>query len=230
MRPSGEPTPEHWNAVAWEELDPRHGRRRMRQVLRHVPPNGIHLDVGTGRGDGTLLLSGRVRCVGLEYGTRSAAIAAAQGCTVVRGDARHLPFASGSFDSGTCLDVLEHLPRPEEAISELARVIRAGGILVLETPNSELLKERLLGLLRRLGLRQRQPYDIPLPAASIRALLEKAGWTIEVERPERGWDPRFWIRTISWTRLFLCHKGRRRDELPTGLESVAERQRRAGAP
>jgi ubiquinone/menaquinone biosynthesis C-methylase UbiE len=123
---------------------------------------------------------------------------------MVRGDARRLPFAGASFDSITCLDVLEHVPRPAEAILEWARVLRAGGLLILETPYRELFKERCLRLARSLGFRQKQPYDAPLSLAELRRLLHAAALTVEVERNVRCWDDHPLVRLFSWSRLFLC--------------------------
>jgi ubiquinone/menaquinone biosynthesis C-methylase UbiE len=48
-------------------------------------------------------------------------------------DLSHLPFADGSFDGITCGYVLEHLPRPEPGLQELARVLAPGGRLLLMT-------------------------------------------------------------------------------------------------
>ena len=48
------------------------------------------------------------------------------------GDALALPFASESVDLVVCTEVLEHIPRPEEALAELVRVTR--GHLVLSVP------------------------------------------------------------------------------------------------
>jgi SAM-dependent methyltransferase len=182
----------------------------MERVLPYVPRSGRHLDVGTGRGDGTVLLGPAVaRCIGLEYGLKSAVLAADRGCTITRGDARRLPFAAARFDSITCLDVLEHVPRPLEAVAEMARVLRPGGVLILQTPNRELFKERVLSGLRSLGFRQRQPYDRPLPLAALRRLLGDAGFAVEAERRVRCWDDRAAVRAVSWSRLFLCRRAGR---------------------
>jgi glycosyltransferase involved in cell wall biosynthesis/SAM-dependent methyltransferase len=46
------------------------------------------------------------------------------------------PYETGSFDAVTCWEVLEHLGRdPMHMLCELNRVLRAGGLLVLTTPN-----------------------------------------------------------------------------------------------
>jgi len=70
---------------------------------------------------------------------------------VVRGDAESLPFETGSFDYGFVHDGLHHLPQPERAIAELARVARRG-IIVTEPADASITK-----LLIRLGVMQ--PYE-----------------------------------------------------------------------
>ncbi len=52
----------------------------------------------------------------------------------VFGDAGRLPFADASMDTVLLLEVLEHLRHPAQALSEIARVLRPGGILLLTLP------------------------------------------------------------------------------------------------
>ena len=47
-----------------------------------------------------------------------------------------LPFADESFDAVLCTQVLEHVPNPFELMSEVARVLRRGGHLVLTAPQA----------------------------------------------------------------------------------------------
>jgi SAM-dependent methyltransferase len=49
---------------------------------------------------------------------------------------QRLPFDDASFDLIWCSEVIEHLEQPEFALSELRRVTKPGGRLVLTTPNS----------------------------------------------------------------------------------------------
>jgi SAM-dependent methyltransferase len=46
-----------------------------------------------------------------------------------------LPFGDGEFDAIICLEGVEHLVNPVQLIRELARVTRAGGGIVVSTPN-----------------------------------------------------------------------------------------------
>ena len=54
--------------------------------------------------------------------------------TAVNGDALALPFPDGAFDRVIAAEVLEHVPAHEVAITELARVLRPGGTLVVTVP------------------------------------------------------------------------------------------------
>ncbi|HUR78624.1 MAG TPA: class I SAM-dependent methyltransferase [Acidimicrobiales bacterium] len=51
---------------------------------------------------------------------------------MVQGSALTLPFRDGNFDLVLCIEVLEHLPDPEQALREIARV--ASGAVVLSVP------------------------------------------------------------------------------------------------
>jgi SAM-dependent methyltransferase len=54
--------------------------------------------------------------------------------SAVRGDAYRLPFASGSFDRIIAAEVLEHLPADADAMAELFRVLRPGGLIAVTVP------------------------------------------------------------------------------------------------
>jgi SAM-dependent methyltransferase len=51
------------------------------------------------------------------------------------GDVLALPFPDGSFDVVVSSEVVEHTPDPARAVSEMARVLRPGGVLALTCPN-----------------------------------------------------------------------------------------------
>lgn len=50
------------------------------------------------------------------------------------GDAQQLPLASSCSDTVLLLEVAEHLPHPDRAFKECARVLKPGGRLVVSTP------------------------------------------------------------------------------------------------
>lgn len=52
----------------------------------------------------------------------------------VRGDAYSLPFEDESFDRIVAAEVLEHLPEDTDAMAELSRVLKPGGIMAVSVP------------------------------------------------------------------------------------------------
>jgi SAM-dependent methyltransferase len=69
--------------------------------------------------------------------------------TIIAGDAFRLPFPDASFDAAVCIRVIHHFEDPRPAIRELGRVVRPGGVLVLESANKRNLKAVLAYWLRR---------------------------------------------------------------------------------
>ena len=51
----------------------------------------------------------------------------------VVGDAQALGFLASTFDVVLCTEMLEHVPEPKQAIDEIRRVLRSGGLLLLTT-------------------------------------------------------------------------------------------------
>lgn len=99
------------------------------------------LDVGSGAGQiaGHLLKyadpKAKVTCTDLSQPMLRRARTRLKSDTpeFVAADLARLPFADGSFDCVTCGYVLEHLPNPEPGLSEMARVLKPGGRLLLLT-------------------------------------------------------------------------------------------------
>ena len=54
----------------------------------------------------------------------------------VQGDALALPFADGAFDRVIASEILEHIPDDEQAMAELARVLRPGGTMAITVPRT----------------------------------------------------------------------------------------------
>ncbi len=93
---------------------------------------GKVLDIGCGNRQMESLLGPDTAYIGLDYPTTHAK--GYVGRPDLFGDGQCLPFRAASFDAVIALDVLEHLPSPEQCIREAARVLRDGGQLILQTP------------------------------------------------------------------------------------------------
>ena len=101
------------------------------------PPGSLVLEAGCGVGAQTVPLaknSPGAKIIALDISRSSAAEAmdkaAAEGLSnvqILQGDIFHLPFPKASFDHLFVCFVLEHLPRPVEALSILKEYIKPGG-------------------------------------------------------------------------------------------------------
>jgi SAM-dependent methyltransferase len=56
---------------------------------------------------------------------------------LVRADVRDLPLEDDSFDIVVCFEVIEHVERQRDALDELKRVVRPGGVLLISSPNRD---------------------------------------------------------------------------------------------
>lgn len=110
-------------------------------TLAEIPAGGVLLDAGAGEG------KYRSLCSHLTYVSQDFAQYDGQGDGAalqtgqwdqsqldIVSDIVSIPRPDASFDAILCVEVLEHLPRPAEALAELARLLKPGGVLVLTAP------------------------------------------------------------------------------------------------
>jgi 2-polyprenyl-6-hydroxyphenyl methylase / 3-demethylubiquinone-9 3-methyltransferase len=125
-RPGGNFELLHWLAEARAALIPP-----------AVRPEAVLLDAGCGGG----LLAPHVRRLGYRHvgvDVRRAGLeqSAGRGVTPLLGDVTALPLADGRFDVVVAGELMEHVTDRAGAVAELARVLRPGGLVVLDTVNS----------------------------------------------------------------------------------------------
>lgn len=131
--------------------------------------SGDLLDVGCGKEPYRRFFTGIQNYVGVDvpfsmHGTS---------CLDIAGSVLALPFADRSFDAILCSEVLEHTQDPVWALREMARVVRAGGRLLLTVPLSEQLHE--------------EPHDFcRFTQHWIHHLFAESGWRVVEIRPRGG--------------------------------------------
>jgi SAM-dependent methyltransferase len=143
---------------------------------------GRLLDYGCGSGALVEFAAARGwRAQGYEPSRRAVDAGRARGLDLTA-DPAELP--AGGFDVVFSHHVIEHLPRPVEAVSRLRGWLRPGGLLLAATPNAASLRARLSApwLPRRLGLENRyHSYPIHLlyfSGPSLAGCLERAGLAV----------------------------------------------------
>ena len=119
---------------------------------RYGKPGARMLEIGSGLGHLSGQLEGTYQtyAVDINHWALVQSKAFALRTFLQTAHAEELSFAKGIFGVVLIKHVVEHLPHPENAISELGRIMAPGGVLIFATPNlSSLLKswkgERWIG-------------------------------------------------------------------------------------
>lgn len=120
---------------------------RVLDVVESARPlRGAFLDVGAATGFFLKLAVGRGWAAkGVEVSDYACRVAEAAGLTVHCGTLESASFPEASFDVITLLDVIEHVPSPKATIAECQQVLKPGGLIFLNTPDTASLWARLFG-------------------------------------------------------------------------------------
>jgi 2-polyprenyl-6-hydroxyphenyl methylase/3-demethylubiquinone-9 3-methyltransferase len=121
--PSGNFAMLHWLAAS-----------RAERVPPAAHPDAVLVDLGCGGG----LMAPHVqrlgyRHVGVDIGLPGLTTAAEHGVSVLRGSVLAVPLADGCADVVTAGEILEHVEDPGQVLTEAARLLRPGGVLVLDS-------------------------------------------------------------------------------------------------
>jgi ubiquinone/menaquinone biosynthesis C-methylase UbiE len=116
-----------YEKYAREAAERNHIREKVEKFVADGHLSGAHvLEVGSGAGT---LQDVVENYTGLDI---SATVRPKYHKRFVQADARAMPFPDAEFDAVWTIWVLEHIPNPEQALREIRRVLKPGGLLYLE--------------------------------------------------------------------------------------------------
>lgn len=145
----------HSRVTQWRDVYEQDGvegaiyRKRLDIVLRWIgelaiPTGEKVLEIGCGAGRCTVALAQRGYLIhamdsveGMLNSTQEHAIEAGVSSSVTTslGDAHNLPFPDGSFGLVLAIGVIPYLQFPQKGLSEMARVLRPGGFVLVTAGN-----------------------------------------------------------------------------------------------
>lgn len=130
-----------------EALQVRDYETTKRFLSEHFPQKGKLVEVGSGLG---YLLNFFKQdgwdVVGLEPNAGMCKYAELElGLTVIPKILEKAGFDDNSADAVLMMHVIEHVPEPDATLKEIYRILKPGGVLVLETPRYDTLVFKLLG-------------------------------------------------------------------------------------
>ena len=184
-------------------------RRRHRIAVLWARGTGRVLDAGCGS---SLIVQSLNNVVGMDYNYAKLRFLRRYEIPLVNGSAFALPFKDESFDCVISSQVIEHIPFDESLFSEMRRVLRTGGRLILGTPDYATIGWRIIepiyGFLMPGGYKDEHITHYTL--GGLREILARHG--IEIEE----------TAYIARSELILrCRKVELEDRAPSDIAAVA---------
>lgn len=113
---------------------------------------------------------------GIEISSHAASLGKNRGLSIGAGTIHQTTFLPQSFDVVTMWDVIEHVPDPASDIRKITALLKSGGILAINTPDSGSLFARIMGARWHLLVPPEHIYYFN--RTSLRMLLEKNGFMV----------------------------------------------------
>ena len=150
-----------WEDVFRSDENEKFAKKLFDRVFTHIdlPPESRFLDAGCGSGFNSIRLAKRgFKVTGIDFSPivlknvreNVRRLRLKNTVSIKEGDLLSLPFDDDSFDGALLYGVLMHIPEIEKAVSEITRVVKPGGYIVVSEINLHSLEASVLRILKRL--------------------------------------------------------------------------------
>jgi SAM-dependent methyltransferase len=176
---------------------------KFRRIVKEIGNVSRHLDFGCGPGTLINLLPNNISAIGVDIAASQLAYAEQHygglNREFVQIDSPYLPFPDKSFDSISCVEVVEHLDLSLNTtiVAEFFRVLKPGGKLIVTTPNYGSLWPLVELMVNRLSkVSYEEQHITKFKGRSLEALLKANGFSSVRVSSFMGISP--FLAGISW--------------------------------
>lgn len=176
------------------------------EIEKFAPLTGKLLDVGTAMGSFLEIAQERGwQTTGVEISACAAAAGRTKGLNIIAGTLKDIMAEPQFFDVITYWDVWEHLPNHQEELAALQKVLKPGGLLVLNTPDGASWASKILG--KHWHLLVPPEHLFIFNPKNLAVFLDQAGLTVlSVKKIGKKFTLQYVLQTLGrwWSQPFLC--------------------------
>ncbi|MCE9647446.1 MAG: class I SAM-dependent methyltransferase [Chloroflexi bacterium] len=144
---------DHFSAIAPLYARATYSKLIYLKEYASLPVDGLLLDVGGGTGRVSSTVMGLVNGVviaDVSFGMLKETQHASRALRPVCGGSESLPFADNSFERVIMVDALHHVLDQKKSAREMFRVLKPGGVLVIEEPDIRTFGVKLIAIAEKL--------------------------------------------------------------------------------
>lgn len=199
----------------------------LKKIDQFIATKGKMFDVGAATGNFIELAKKQGwSASGMELSEEACLIGAKKGLEIMKGNFESANIEQNDFDVVTFLDVLEHFIDPVIALINAKGLLKFGGLLVINTPDSSSVVAKILGRKWHLIAPPEHPHCFSL--GSLEMLLKKNNFELlYVDRISKRFSLRYifktlanWQKFFAWDRAYSYLKNKRLGKISIPINTM----------